>query len=296
MGSNMILGSVAKKISSSSDDLLRSLNSEKKLAMRQIRNAKIGTSKEIAEEISNLKRLNNIDNLKAPTVGQAMGDGMAKLNLDSSSSIVNNQELGFNNINGMIKTKEKEIAEEQARRASRLERAKKVNSEVNVLPSNKNSILLPGEAPPQMNSSVQSINNELKGSSIFSAPSHRELKKARYDSMSNYKQFRESERLEEGIKAYSKQQYDNPVLTEMANFHNTTPEQLTQDQINSFRDIKIDSSRLRDTTIRDQLGYNKIPQKVTGVLSTAWLVNKLASDKGQQTNAQLYNQQPYNYQ
>ena len=41
------------------------------------------------------------------------------------------------------------------------------------------------------------------------------------------------------------------------------------------------------------MGYYKVPQIATGVAGTAWLVNKLSDDRGQQTNAQLYNQEPY---
>lgn len=48
-----------------------------------------------------------------------------------------------------------------------------------------------------------------------------------------------------------------------------------------------------DFKTSDWLGYHKVPQKAVGVGGTAWLVSKMASTKGEQSNAQLYGQAPY---
>lgn len=145
--------------------------------------------------------------------------------------------------------------------------------------------------------------NTVRGNSapvVDSVGTHKQLKKARYGSMPEYKMFKESDRLEEGITAYNKKQYDNPILKEATEYinkieeTNLSPHELTKEQLNAYRNFSIGDSKTAEATFKDKLGYNQIPQKVTGVMSTAWLVNNLASRKGQQTNSELYNQQQQN--
>ena len=47
-----------------------------------------------------------------------------------------------------------------------------------------------------------------------------------------------------------------------------------------------------DVNFMDKMAYHKVPQKAVGIGGTAWLVSRLDSNKGQQSNAQLYGQQP----
>lgn len=156
---------------------------------------------------------------------------------------------------------------------------------------------------PVINDSVSAAANSVKGNSapvVDPVGTHKQLKKARYGSMSEYKMFKESDRLEEGITAYNKKQYDNPILKEATEYinkieeTNLSPHELTKEQLNAYRNFSIGDSKTAEATFKDKLGYNQIPQKVTGVMSTAWLVNNLASRKGQQTNSELYNQQQQN--
>lgn len=49
-----------------------------------------------------------------------------------------------------------------------------------------------------------------------------------------------------------------------------------------------------NTTVRDRMGYNKVPQTAAAVGGTAWLVSKMSESKGQMSNSQLYGQSnPY---
>jgi hypothetical protein len=49
--------------------------------------------------------------------------------------------------------------------------------------------------------------------------------------------------------------------------------------------------RASQANLLDNLGYYKVPQVLAGVGTTAWLVSRLNSSKGQMSNAQLYGQQ-----
>ena len=69
--------------------------------------------------------------------------------------------------------------------------------------------------------------------------------------------------------------------------------QINVDNLQALRQKTIDSMSAKDMKMVDAMGYYKVPQKVTGVLGTAWLVNKMAATGGQQTNSQLYGQTPY---
>jgi hypothetical protein len=56
--------------------------------------------------------------------------------------------------------------------------------------------------------------------------------------------------------------------------------------INTGKDLRVNSPGTMD-----YINYHKIPQMAAGIGTTAWLVSRLDSSKGQMSNAQLYGQQ-----
>lgn len=51
--------------------------------------------------------------------------------------------------------------------------------------------------------------------------------------------------------------------------------------------------RASNANLMDNLSYHKVPQMAAGIGTTAWLVSRLDSSKGQMSNTQLYGQQQY---
>ena len=70
---------------------------------------------------------------------------------------------------------------------------------------------------------------------------------------------------------------------------NLTLEQATAKIENAYRS-SVDSLDI-STTFGDTMSGYKVPQKAAGIATTSWLVSSLSSNKGRQSNAQLYNQQ-----
>jgi len=70
---------------------------------------------------------------------------------------------------------------------------------------------------------------------------------------------------------------------------NLTLEQATEKIENAYRS-SVDNLNV-STTFGDTMSGYKIPQKAAGLAITSWLVSSLSSNRGRQTNAQLYNQQ-----
>lgn len=130
--------------------------------------------------------------------------------------------------------------------------------------------------------------SKLKGETPKSTPGFKELKKNRYNSKEDYMKFRAASEYEDIVEAYNKKDFDNSILKDK-NIDKTT----TMERIQEMRDAAINNAPGELGGFRDWMGYNRVPQKVTGVAGTAWLVNKLAATGGQQTNSQLYGQTPY---
>ena len=137
---------------------------------------------------------------------------------------------------------------------------------------------------------IPKSNNNLKGSTpnTTPAPSHKELKRARYDSADSYMKYKQSQQYEEVLSAFDKKDFQNPLLKELNINRNTT-----MDEVQGLRTAAINSANKKDMGFTDMMGYHKVPQIATGVAGTAWLVNKMAASNGQQTNSQLYGQTPY---
>lgn len=128
----------------------------------------------------------------------------------------------------------------------------------------------------------------LKGNTPVSTPKHKELKNNRYNSLEDYMKFSTSKEYEEINAAFKKKEFNNPLLEKYGIDKNTSLEELQ-----SLRNEAINGIKREDAGLTDHLGYHKVPQKVTGVMSTMWLVNKMAGTKGEQTNSQLYGQTLY---
>ena len=94
-------------------------------------------------------------------------------------------------------------------------------------------------------------------------------------------------------KEFNNNNFDDPRLKRVGEILNKPVKDLTWDEIKGAANREIESSYNRKATLPEFMGYHRVPQIATGVFGTAWLVNKMSDDRGQQTNAQLYNQEPY---
>lgn len=120
-------------------------------------------------------------------------------------------------------------------------------------------------------------------------------KKARYDSETNY--IRHNANVEIREADFHSDDFANSDLAKKINKKiGVTPDDIAamdDKQLKKMTESYIYAHNTSDMGFADTMGYHKVPQKVTGVMGTAWLVNKMASGGGQQSNAQLYGQQGY---
>lgn len=122
--------------------------------------------------------------------------------------------------------------------------------------------------------------------------STRELKKNMYDNKESYMKYIQGKKYDEAIEAFKKEDFNHPLLKQLTN-EGIDLKQINVDNLQALRQETINKMSAKDMKMVDAMGYYKVPQKVTGVLGTAWLVNKMAATGGQQTNSQLYGQTPY---
>ena len=119
----------------------------------------------------------------------------------------------------------------------------------------------------------------------------KKLGKRKYESKDDYARFVRSKDVKElnnNIKNKVEDVYESDLAKSIGVTQGMTPEQIFEAQKKY-----VSAATKDDLGIADSLAYHKVPQIATGIGSTAWLVNKMSSDKGQQTNAQLYNQVQY---
>lgn len=122
--------------------------------------------------------------------------------------------------------------------------------------------------------------------------STRDLKKNMYDNKESYMKWSQAKKYDEAIDAFKAEDFNNPILKQLSD-KGIDVKQLNTDNLQALRQEAINTVSAKDMKMMDTLGYHKVPQKVTGVLGTAWLVNKMAATGGEQTNSQLYGQSPY---
>lgn len=141
---------------------------------------------------------------------------------------------------------------------------------------------------------IAKANQRLQGMKpdVDNIVSTRELKKNMYDSKESYMKWSQGKKYDEAIDAFKKKDFNNPLLKQLTN-EGIDLKQINVDNLQALRQETINKMSAKDMKMVDAMGYYKVPQKVTGVLGTAWLVNKMAATGGQQTNSQLYGQTPY---
>lgn len=121
------------------------------------------------------------------------------------------------------------------------------------------------------------------------------LKTKQFETEGDYAVAKKAREIKDYQAAYNKKDYSHPALQALAKeagIENVAD--ITKEQMEAARQSLLTKERSRDLTLGEKMGYNKVPQKVVGVGSTMWLVNNLFSSKGEQTNSQLYGQQPMN--
>lgn len=132
-----------------------------------------------------------------------------------------------------------------------------------------------------------------------------ELKGEAYKTKTGYRRFMGASSLEDAMKEVKSGNLEGKKISDFIDrYKKTNPDlDITADQLKSlasdenkyktFRGGYLNNMDDKDFSLSETMGFYKIPQKATGVAGTLWLVNKLASNGGQQSNAQLYGQQPY---
>ena len=119
------------------------------------------------------------------------------------------------------------------------------------------------------------------------------LNKNRNKSLKDYQRYATSQGFSGIENEFKNKNFNDPRLQNISKILNKDAKDMTWDEIKGAANKEIHESYNRKATFTDVMGYYKVPQIATGVAGTAWLVNKLSDDRGQQTNAQLYNQEPY---
>lgn len=132
----------------------------------------------------------------------------------------------------------------------------------------------------------------------------KELKGDTFKSETGFRRFNASKDLDKSIEELSTGELEGKHTNRFRdNYKRITGKEISaeqlkdivgnQDKLADFKGEYLGNMNGDDFTFSEMMGYYKVPQKVTGVMGTAWLVNKLASSGGAQTNAQLYGQEPY---
>lgn len=132
--------------------------------------------------------------------------------------------------------------------------------------------------------------------------STKSLKGKMYDSGDDYMRYNAAKEHDEALKIlelkdknpekFEQKAKSNPLLNKMKgdreNYNHITRRKVEADRMEAIKNASQDQMGLMD-----HMGYHRVPQRVATGVGTFWLVNKLAEGNGQQTNAQLYGQQPY---
>lgn len=122
--------------------------------------------------------------------------------------------------------------------------------------------------------------------------STRELKKNRYNDKESYMKWTQGKKYDEAIDAFRNKDFNNPLLKQLED-KNIKVQDLKLENLEALRQDAIQRVSAKDMKFMDTMGYYKAPQIATGVLGTAWLVNKMAATGGEMTNSQLYGQTQY---
>ena len=154
---------------------------------------------------------------------------------------------------------------------------------------------LKGKTPEQIKSQLDRYRDQgvtLPGDVPVSSYITSELKGRRYDSKLDYMRHKVANEWDGAIKDFEAGNHNNPLLENLkkegVDFKSTDVNDLMK-----RRSADIRKTTANDMQFGDWMGYNQVPQKAVAGMGTVWLVNRLASTQGQQTNAQLYGQQPY---
>lgn len=141
---------------------------------------------------------------------------------------------------------------------------------------------------------IVNLNKKLQGMKldVDNIVSTRELKKNRYDDKVNYMQWNQGKKYDEAIDAFKKEDFNNPLLKQLKD-KGVDIKKLNVDNLQALRQEAINNVSAKDMKMMDLIEYYKAPQIATGILGTAWLVNKMAASSGTQTNSQLYGQSQY---
>lgn len=119
----------------------------------------------------------------------------------------------------------------------------------------------------------------------------KKLEKNKFNSKTDYAKYKQHSAYKEASEAFEKKNYDNPLLKAISSENNIEAKDLNAVHISKSRQKAILNASSDDLGLRDLSSYYKVPQKAVGVAGTAWLVSRLASSGGEQTNSQLYGQQ-----
>lgn len=278
---------------------------------RNIKNAKeiLGTkAPKVRRELDGLRRSIKIDDLEeAFNSGTRIGSKQNHVLVNRSSPIIERYEKELaknpNNMKSAVKKATKSVAEESnAKRALAKDMAdgRELSQRNKIVKENRMQ-----SAQYRINQDVRELNyirqkeaanptNILRGKKpdVNNIVSTRELKKNMYDSKESYMKWSQGKKYDEAIDAFKKKDFNNPLLKQLTN-EGIDLKQINVDNLQALRQETINKMSAKDMKMVDAMGYYKVPQKVTGVLGTAWLVNKMAATGGQQTNSQLYGQTPY---
>lgn len=145
-----------------------------------------------------------------------------------------------------------------------------------------------GGTSPNSNSGQRS---DLSGSSPEQY-STRELKANRYNDKESYMKYSVANQYDNAIRSWESGDYNNPILESLKS-DGMDLKNATKDDLFAKRSNAIKNASGNDMGFGDWMGYTKTPQYATAIGGTAWLVSRMSSTKGQQTNSQLYGQSPY---
>lgn len=145
-----------------------------------------------------------------------------------------------------------------------------------------------GGTSPNSNSSQRP---DLSGSSPEQY-STRKLKANRYNDKESYMKYSVANQYDDAIRSWESGDYNNPILESLKS-DGMDLKNATKDDLFSKRSDAIKNASGNDMGFGDWMGYTRVPQYATAIGGTAWLVSRMSSTKGEQTNSQLYGQSPY---
>lgn len=145
-----------------------------------------------------------------------------------------------------------------------------------------------GGTSPNSNSNQRA---DLSGSSPEQY-STRGLKANRYNDKESYMKYSVANQYDDAIRSWEKGDYNNPILESLKS-DGMDLKNATKDDLFAKRSEAIKNASGNDMGFGDWMGYTRAPQYATAIGGTAWLVSRMSSTKGQQTNSQLYGQSPY---